>query len=129
MGRMAASTLLRSGDPNEGLSSCLKALDDRLDTPTDRAERRRPQDWVAIFLKNNQTGRVVQRVGTLAWAASELVHAWLCALNTRRFKPTFGVNVVREGEQSRTLHAMGAVPRTPERTTRTCSRPTASSAA
>lgn len=45
----------------------------------------RPNDWIAVFLKNYQNGRVAQHIGPLSWAMSEHVHAWLHAMNDRRF--------------------------------------------
>lgn len=44
-----------------------------------------PDDWIAVFLKNYQDGRVVQRVAALSWAASDPVQAWLRAMNAHRF--------------------------------------------
>ena len=42
-------------------------------------------DWIAVFLKNNQSARVAQRVGPLSWAMSDHVLAWLNAMNAQRF--------------------------------------------
>lgn len=67
------------------------------------------EDWVAILLKNYRSGRVVQRVGSLASAASESVQAWLCAMNARRYNVYVSVNAIRRGERSRTRHAIAAV--------------------
>jgi hypothetical protein len=44
-----------------------------------------PDDWVAVFLKSYVDGRVVQRVASAVWAASDPVQAWLRAMNAHRF--------------------------------------------
>jgi Phage integrase, N-terminal SAM-like domain len=44
-----------------------------------------PDDWVAVFLKSYVDGRVVQRVASVVWAASDPVQAWLRAMNAHRF--------------------------------------------
>jgi hypothetical protein len=47
----------------------------------------KPSDWVAVFLKSYETGRVAQRVGPVSWVAWPRFQAWL------RFKNAQGFNV------------------------------------
>ena len=44
-----------------------------------------PDDWVAVFLKSYETGRVVQRVGPLSMVVTPRYQAWLRAQNARRY--------------------------------------------
>lgn len=64
---------------------------------------------MAVLLKNYRTGRVVQRVGGLPWAASARVHAWLSSMNDLGYNAYVGVNAIRTGERSRTRDAIAAV--------------------
>ena len=68
-----------------------------------------PGDWIALFLKSYQTGRVAQRIGPLSWAISEPVLAWLNDMNRRRFNVYCSVNAVTPGRRTRTRDAIGAV--------------------
>lgn len=68
-----------------------------------------PEDWVAIFLKSYETGRVAQRVGPVSWAWSELVQRWLRAMNAREYNIFASVNAIASGRRSRTRDAIGAV--------------------
>jgi hypothetical protein len=63
-------------------------------------------DWIAVFLKNYQDGRVVQRVGALSWVASDPVQAWLRAMNAHRFNVYVSVNAIGAGRRSRTRDAI-----------------------
>src|ERR1700730_4868831 len=44
-----------------------------------------PDDWVAVFLKSYETGRVVQRVGPLSMVVTPRYQAWLRSQNARRY--------------------------------------------
>ena len=44
-----------------------------------------PDDWIAVFLKSYETGGVVQRVGPVSLFLEPRLHAWLRAMNARRF--------------------------------------------
>jgi hypothetical protein len=58
-----------------------------------------PNDWIAVFLKNYQNGRVAQHIGPLSWAMSDHVQAWLHAMNARRFNVYVSVNAREEGHE------------------------------
>jgi hypothetical protein len=68
-----------------------------------------PNDWIAVFLKSYDTGQVLQRVGPLALFVERKVHAWLRAMNARRFNIYVSVNAVREGQRTRTKDAIAVV--------------------
>jgi integrase/recombinase XerD len=44
-----------------------------------------PDDWVAIFLKSYETGRVTQRVGPLDWVMHQRFQAWLRFKNSQKY--------------------------------------------
>ncbi len=69
----------------------------------------RPEDWVAIFLKNYATRRVVQRVGPLAWACTSRTLSWLGLMNAKGFNVYVGVNAIGAGRRARTRDAIAAV--------------------
>jgi hypothetical protein len=69
----------------------------------------KPDDWVAVFLKSYDTGQTLQRVGPLSLFLEPKVHAWLRAMNARRFNVYVSVNAVREGQRTRTKDAIAAV--------------------
>jgi hypothetical protein len=68
-----------------------------------------PDDWVAIFLKSYDTGRVSQRVGPVSWVMAPRFQSWLRFKNARRFNVYVSVNAVATGRRSRTREAIGAV--------------------
>ncbi len=68
-----------------------------------------PDDWIAIFLKNYQSGQVAQRIGPISWATSDHVQAWLHAMNVRRFNVYCSVNAIATGGRSRTRTAIKAI--------------------
>src|SRR5262245_9508081 len=65
--------------------------------------------WIALFLKNYQTGKVAQRIGPLSSAISDNVQAWLHEMNARRFNVYCGVNEVTPGRLARTRDAIGTI--------------------
>ena len=68
-----------------------------------------PDDWIAVFLKSYETGQTLQRVGPLSLFLEPKVHAWLRAMNAKRFNVYVSVNAVREGQRTRTKDAIAAV--------------------
>jgi len=68
-----------------------------------------PDDWIAVFLKSYDTGRVAQRVGPLSLMSTARFQAWLRAMNARRFNVYVGVNAIARGRRSRTKEAISAV--------------------
>lgn len=68
-----------------------------------------PDDWVAIFLKSYETGRVHQRVGPISWVTHPRFQAWLRFKNLQRFNVYVSVNAIAPGRRSRTRDAVGAI--------------------
>ncbi|MEP0848659.1 MAG: hypothetical protein HRF50_17775 [Phycisphaerae bacterium] len=68
-----------------------------------------PDDWVAIFLKSYETGRVHQRVGPVCWVTHPRFQAWLRFKNLQRFNVYVSVNAIAPGRRSRTRDAVGAI--------------------
>jgi DNA primase RepB-like protein len=68
-----------------------------------------PEDWVAVFLKSYDTGRVAQRVGPLSLMSTARFQAWLRAMNAKRFNVYVGVNAIAPGRRSRIKEAISAV--------------------
>jgi DNA primase RepB-like protein len=69
-----------------------------------------PDDWVAIFLKSYETGRVTQRVGPLDWVTHPRFQAWLRFKNlSSRFNVYCGVNAIAPWNRKRTRQSIGAV--------------------
>jgi hypothetical protein len=68
-----------------------------------------PGDWVAVFLKSYESGRVAQRVGPVSSASHERFQRWLRAINADRFNVYVSVNAVAVGRLARTRDAMAAV--------------------
>jgi hypothetical protein len=68
-----------------------------------------PEDWVAIFLKSYDSGRVAQRVGPGPWVRSASSRRWLEAMNRRTFNVYVSVNAIAPGRRARTRDAIAAV--------------------
>src|SRR5262245_44700822 len=68
-----------------------------------------PQDWVAVFLKSDDTNSVAQRVGSVSWIRSERFRRWLRGMNGRRYSVFVSVNAISAGRRSRTRDAISAV--------------------
>jgi hypothetical protein len=68
-----------------------------------------PDDWIAVFLKSYDTGRAMQRVGPVSLFLEPRVHAWLRAMNARRFNCYVGVNSIKHGVRARTKESIGTV--------------------
>ena len=68
-----------------------------------------PDDWIAVFLKSYVDGQVAQRLASVEWVASDLVQAWLRAMNAHRFNVYVGVNAFQPGSRSRTRSCVAAV--------------------
>ncbi len=60
-----------------------------------------PEDWVAVFLKSYTTGRVAQRVGSIARIADVRFQAWLRAENATGANVYISVNAVAPEQRSR----------------------------
>jgi hypothetical protein len=68
-----------------------------------------PRDWIGVFLKASDTGRVSQYVGPLARFCEARWLTWLHAMNTHRFSVYLTVNAIRPGMRSRTKRAIAAI--------------------
>lgn len=68
-----------------------------------------PTDWVAVFLKSYEAGRVAQRIGPVTWIQTAAFQRWLRAMNARRFNVYVSVNAVAAGRYTRTRDAMASV--------------------
>jgi hypothetical protein len=68
-----------------------------------------PDDWIAVFLKSYETGRVLQRVGPVSLFLEPRMHAWLRAMNAGRFNCYVGVNSIKLGVRARTKESIGTV--------------------
>jgi hypothetical protein len=68
-----------------------------------------PDDWVAIFLKAYDTGRVNQRVGPLDWIMHPRFQAWLRFKNSQKYNVYCGVNAIAPWKRTRTRDSVGAV--------------------
>jgi RepB DNA-primase N-terminal domain len=66
-------------------------------------------DWIALLLKQYDTGEVVQRVGPAALFQQPNMQAWLRLMNARRFNIYVSVNAVAPGRRSRTRDAISAI--------------------
>ena len=69
-----------------------------------------PDDWIAIFLKASDTGRVVQRVGPLAMFCQTRWQTWLRAMNVPyRFNVYLTVNALAPHVRARTRGSVRAI--------------------
>lgn len=68
-----------------------------------------PTDWVAVFLKSYDSGRVTQRVGPVLCASHERFLWWLLAMNAQRFNVYVSVNAVAAGQRARTRDSMASI--------------------
>jgi hypothetical protein len=68
-----------------------------------------PDDWIAIFLKSYETGRVAQRVGPLDWVMNQRFQAWLRFKNLSGFNVYCAVNAIAPWNRKRTRESIGAV--------------------
>lgn len=68
-----------------------------------------PDDWVAIFLKSYETGRVTQRVGPLDWVIHPRFQAWLRFKNLSGFNVYCAVNGIAPWNRRRTRESIGAI--------------------
>jgi len=65
-----------------------------------------PHDWIAVFLKAYDTGRVCQRVAPIAMFAEPRWQTWLQVMNTHRFNVYVSVNAMTPGRHERTKSAV-----------------------
>jgi len=68
-----------------------------------------PDDWVAVFLKAYDTGRVCQRVAPVPMFSEPRWQAWLRVMNAYRFNVYVSVNAMTPGRRERTKGAVSAV--------------------
>src|SRR3954471_12435188 len=63
-------------------------------------------DWVAVFLKSYQCGRIAQRVRPVQQIQSAMFQAWLRAENAARANVYVSVNAVAPHQRSRRREAV-----------------------
>lgn len=68
-----------------------------------------PDDWVAVFLKSYESGRVAQRIGPLSLVSDSRFQAWLRWRNLSRWNIFISVNAIAPGRRSRTRGSVRAV--------------------
>jgi len=68
-----------------------------------------PQDWVAVFLKNNRDGRVAQRVTPRSLVGTARFQRWLCDSNGSGLNVYISVNAFRVRTAVRRRQAVSAV--------------------
>ena len=68
-----------------------------------------PEDWVAVFLKSYQSGRVAQRVRHVAQIESPRFQAWLRAENATGANVYVSVNSIAPGQRTRRREAICAI--------------------
>src|SRR6266849_179265 len=68
-----------------------------------------PDDWVAVFLKSYESGRVAQRVAPISIVMSSPCQAWLARENETTVNVYVSVNAIRPRTVSRRRTAIGAI--------------------
>jgi hypothetical protein len=68
-----------------------------------------PDDWVAVFLKSYESGRVAQRVAPVSVVMSSPCQAWLARENEAAVNVYVSVNAIRPRKVSRRRTAIGAI--------------------
>jgi hypothetical protein len=68
-----------------------------------------PDDWIAVFLKAYDTGRVTQRIGPLAMFREARWQTWLAAMHDHRFNMYVAVNALVPHSRRRTRESIGAI--------------------
>src|SRR5260221_14382791 len=68
-----------------------------------------PDDWVAVFLKSYESGRVAQRVAPVSVVMSSPCQAWLARENEAAVKVYVSVNAIHPRKVSRRRTAIGAI--------------------
>src|SRR5919198_5156298 len=68
-----------------------------------------PDDWIAVFLKAYDTGRVTQRIGPLAMFREARWQTWLAAMHQHRFNVYVAVNALAPDSRRRTRESIGAI--------------------
>ena len=80
------------------------------DTPLQFLRRAyHPDDWVAVFLKSYESGRVAQRVAPVSVVMSSPCQAWLARENDAAVNVYVSVNAIRPRRVSRRRTAIGAI--------------------
>ena len=68
-----------------------------------------PGDWIAIFLKSYETGRVAQRIVPVSLAMSPRLQAWMARENASAMNIFVSVNAVSPRQVSRRRSALAAI--------------------
>src|ERR1700737_4558536 len=68
-----------------------------------------PDDWIAVFLKSYETGRIAQRVAPVSLVMSVPFQAWLARENHAALNVYVSVNVIRPRRVSRRRTAIGPI--------------------
>jgi len=68
-----------------------------------------PDDWVAVFLKSYESGRIAQRVAPVSVVMSSPCQAWLARENEAAVNVYVSVNAIRPRRVSRQRTAIGAI--------------------
>ncbi len=68
-----------------------------------------PDDWIAVFLKAYDTGRVTQRIGPLAMFREARWQSWLAAMHDHRFNVYVAVNALAPHSRRRTRESIDAI--------------------
>jgi hypothetical protein len=68
-----------------------------------------PDDWIAVFLKSYESGRIAQRVAPVSLVMSAGFQAWLARENQAALNVYVSVNVIRPRKVSRRRTAIGAI--------------------
>src|SRR5439155_21521229 len=68
-----------------------------------------PEDWIAVFLKSYETGRVAKRVAPVSLVMSAAFQAWMSRENDAAVNVFVSVNGIRSRTVSRARSAIAAV--------------------
>jgi hypothetical protein len=68
-----------------------------------------PEDWIAVFLKSHETGRVAQRVAPVSLVMSPALQAWVSRENDAAVSVFVSVNGLRPRTASRARSAIATV--------------------
>src|SRR5262249_39131687 len=66
-------------------------------------------DWIAVFLKAYDTGRVTQRIGPITMFCEQRWQTWLAAMHHHRFNAYVAVNALMANSRRRTRDSIAAV--------------------
>ena len=66
-------------------------------------------DWVAVFLKSYESGRIAQRVWPVSWVLSKQCQCWLLHMNARGFNVYVSVNSIAAGLRTRRRDSIASI--------------------